>query len=102
MSFSEEYIARSIGGTTSGASASSVALSFTSPPSFERIALVITASGADDAYVTLVGNGASAPTVSSSAFDYHIPSGSTVTLKIGRSLVPYITCATAYSAKEIG
>ena len=102
MSYCEEYIARSIGGTTSGGSASSVALSWTSPAQFERMALVITSAGADDAYVTLVENGASAPTVSSSAFDYHIPSGSTLTLKIGRSIVPYITCATAYSAKEIG
>jgi len=102
MSFCEEYIARNIGGTTSGASASSVALAWTSPASFERMALVITASGADDAYVTLVANGASAPTVSSSAYDYHIPSGSTLTLKIGRSLVPYITCGAGYSAKEIG
>ncbi len=102
MSFCEEYIARNIGGSTTGSSASSVALSWTSPASFERMALVITAVGADDAYVTLVENGSSAPTVSSSAFDYHIPSGSALTLKIGRSIVPYITCSTAYSAKEIG
>ena len=102
MSLCEEYIARNIGGTASGSSASSVALSWSSPTPFERMALVITAVGADDAYVTLTENGDAAPTVSSSAFDYHIPSGSSLTLKIGRSIVPYITCSTAYSAKEIG
>jgi len=101
MSFCEEYIARNIGGTTEGSSASSVALAWTTPVSFERFAIVITAIGAD-AYVGLVGNGASAPTVSSTAFDFHVTQGTTTVLKIGRSIVPYITTSGSYSAKEIG
>ena len=96
----EVFIGRSIGGTTTGASASSVALSFTSPATFERQGLLVTAIGSD-AYVGLAMSSASAPTVSSTAYDFHIPQGSTMTLTVGRSITPYITSTGSYSAKEI-